>query len=179
MSKKANLSHQTFLPLIGFRTWEIFDGHLGSLQSDVRWPYDGILEANCSRLLKGKHLKNQAPSEDCSCGLYAFHRLKKAQELAQFYSLDNFHDLFVPWTHILCGVTIGWGKIMVCKYGFRSEYQRIIAFVPPIRPTKHLEQQLASIQKNYEFPFLSSKQIDIYAREFGTSYDLPIFSRFF
>jgi hypothetical protein len=70
----------------------------------------------------------------CECGLYAFHQLNSAcEKLKEGKIFDRGFPKGV------LGAVMGWGKIVVHKEGFRSEFQKIIALGYNTEPSTELE----------------------------------------
>ena len=99
--------------LPGFRTW-ILDG-TGALV-----PYTGQTGAwtagvNTARCARGE--SHEAPAEDCSCGIYAFHDLHRQLR----------HETLV-------GAIAAWGEMDVYRDGFRAQHAIVLALAGTRKP---------------------------------------------
>ncbi len=88
---------------------------------DEFYPAEGALTAVCKGeshfRIKDDDLPegHECPSEQCTCGIYAFH---EAEDAIEKYSAGS-------WTVV--GAGIFWGKIVVHTAGFRAQHCRIVA----------------------------------------------------
>ena len=124
--------------LPGFRTW-MLEGRTGELI-----PYTaqggpwvaGVNTALCAR--GGRH---EAPAEDCSCGIYAFHDLHRQLR----------HESFV-------GAIAAWGEMDVYRDGFRAQHATVLALAG------HRSPALTKAAERYGVPIVPRSALEPLAR---------------
>lgn len=110
-------------PIIGFRIWNVdrASGHLSSpIVSDFLWEVGEPLIAVCAEhayriRYSGFNDKGGPPHDRCTCGIYAWKRLKNT-EFSYGYNPNS-----------VIGVAAFWGRMQLHESGFRSQYARPLA----------------------------------------------------
>ena len=101
-------------PLIGFRQWRLArDGGLRSLVYDEPWP-SATMTARCR---VAAH--EEAPVEDCTCGVYAWYRP------CPLTSSCATRDL-------VAGAVVVWGAVELHATGMRAQCCRVVALALPL-----------------------------------------------
>ena len=118
-------------PVCGWRTWLVVQGHdgarLASVSFPALWPRRQRLRASCGR---GFHngagpplrVDHNAPSLDCSCGIYAARSIDRATQIADC-ATARFRDcLGRPVLGAAIGVVSLWGTVVDCAQGWRAAF---------------------------------------------------------
>jgi len=108
------LAPDLIVPLVGFRQWRLASGGLASVYDGAPWP-DGCLSARCDR----GHSPEQAPANECSCGVYAYY--DPCPRTASAGTAD-----------LIGGAVVVWGRIEAHMYGMRGRHARIVALELPL-----------------------------------------------
>lgn len=116
--------------LCAWRLWEVEDvegsPRLRSLYRLSFWPVGAPLEARCEaqRLRLSRRPRHAAPTETCTCGIYAapFELIRRKLSL---------EDGLPPGCLFVIGTVSLWGAVLECERGWRAElaYPRRL-FVP-------------------------------------------------
>jgi hypothetical protein len=102
-------------PIVGFRQWRLAEGALWSLYSGVRWS-TAELRATCT---EGRHDPTLAPSNGCSCGIYACY------DPCPLMASAGRPDF-------VAGAVVVWGRVEVHATGMRAEHARIVGLEQPL-----------------------------------------------
>ena len=108
-------------PLCAWRLWEVetldASPRLRSLYRSSFWPVGAPLEARCEaqRLRLSRRPRHAAPTETCTCGIYAapFELIRRKLTVDQSLPAGC---LFVIGTVSL------WGDVLECERGWRAEF---------------------------------------------------------
>jgi hypothetical protein len=127
---------------LGWRSWNFSaDGKLSS----VAYP-DWAWQPGPNRAACAKREKHQAPAQNCSCGLYAYHH----------WSKRGAEPSFDP--NCIWGAVAARGLIQSHYLGFRAEEMAILGFwVPPQCLDRELElvRQVSNLYNVDHLPFLT------------------------
>ena len=108
-------------PLCAWRLWEVenLDGvpRLRSLYRDSFWPAGAPLEARCEaqRLRLSRRPRHAAPTETCTCGIYAAPFELIRRNLVVDRSLP-------PGCLFVIGTASLWGDVLECERGWRAAF---------------------------------------------------------
>jgi hypothetical protein len=108
-------------PLCGWRLWEVehlgADARLRSLYRDSFWPVGAPLEARCEaqRLRLSRRPRHAAPTETCTCGIYAAPFELIRRKLVVDRSLP-------PGCLFVIGTVSLWGDVLECERGWRAAF---------------------------------------------------------
>lgn len=94
--------------LTGWRGWEVTDGLLESLGTDVTWEPKVAPKSQCRRAKTSHHY---GPQKNCTCGYWSF---KSLELLTQ--SLCGYKNT------VVIGTVEIWGRVIECTNGYRSEF---------------------------------------------------------
>jgi hypothetical protein len=125
----------------------------------VLWP----LASEPATCVWGKRSPHtDAPRRDCSCGYYAFFTLKQLEQDINFV----YHGR-QPRYKVL-GAVVGWGRILLCEDGWRSEYARPLALLAQdIDRGEEFDRATLGVAERYDIPILPRDEIEAYALWFG------------
>jgi hypothetical protein len=106
-------------PLCAWRLWEVEDvdeaPRLRSLYRISFWPVGAPLEARCEaqRLRLSRRPRHAAPTETCTCGIYAapFELIRKK------LAIDQGRP---PGCFLVIGTVFLWGDVLECERGWRA-----------------------------------------------------------
>jgi len=166
-------------PVIGYRSWWAHRDtySLNGRITQSPWASEEKTTAYCdqvSAFWRGKHDSSyilppdhEVPHEDCSCGLYAFHRLP-----------DAIRDYGGGPCGIV-GAAVFWGEIVVHTAGFKAQYGRPIALVDHRKRDRPDDIGWPTILENviqrYNIPVLPYDLLEDYAKTFGTQLGVEYF----
>jgi hypothetical protein len=156
---------ETFIgPYMGFKVLE-WDGMGGDrIVSPYRgshswWPKRTVFEADCRKSDSRICTDHKSPDFDCQCGYYGYLEIDDAlncRSLFRGYGRLNFY--------FVCLVA-GWGDMVTCKNGFRSQYMDIVGvhnFPAPYG------DKLKTLATDLDIPLLYRNALSDYAHEYGT-----------
>ena len=127
--------------VLGYRVWKTGSTCLYPLTDQPDSWEPGENQAQCSRWT------HSAPTQECHCGFYAFHKLRSAIHKSRFQS------------GVIVGAVAAAGKIQCHYSGYRAEKIQVIALLNNERNSKCLE-----ISKSYRVPlFETKKELRAYA----------------
>jgi hypothetical protein len=141
-------------PVVGWRVWYAVDDGWGglSLSSVVHrtlWPQGEALTATCRRFRipfwPFSHEKHEAPSETCSCGIYA----------VKVPSLRVYLPEHLAWSQLIpvIGRVSLWGSVHEYTSGWRASYaypERL--FVPIVELGTRRAAQIIDALRGYRVP---------------------------
>jgi hypothetical protein len=159
MEKELNVAS---LPLLGFRRWKI-DSRLKSLIAYPQFSWTNkTLQATCLSRKRHQTLPYRPPELTCHCGIHAYHSLEDAVRI----QLEETADPYMFPKNWLIGAVMAWGKIVIHKKGFRSEFQQIIA----LGQVDFTNPEELNMAKLYDVPLIPISKIEYYGKEFAQSW---------
>lgn len=137
-------------PVVGFRQWRMLGGGLGSLA----WPELWQGPQHAARCLADDTAPHDAPSPDCSCGVYAWYEpfAWTASALTADY---------------VAGAVMMWGRAELHATGLRAQHARIVALALPMSPWRK-RRRLLSIAEELEVPVVPHRALAAVASIHGT-----------
>jgi hypothetical protein len=137
-------------PIMGFRQWRLNGHTLSSLFSDVRWPRTD-LRARCT---VGGHDPEEAPSNACSCGIYAYY--DPCPRTASAATRD-----------LVGGVVILWGRVELHANGMRGEHARVVALDLPLSRGRK-RTNLVEVAERLGVPAVAHRELKTVAAKYGS-----------
>lgn len=140
---------------LGYRTWLLQDNRLFSTgKGETIW-IPGVNQARCD--------EHDSPHEECSCGLYAYHRLSRAQDLYEKVNLVS--RIYGPRKVFpLIGAVAFRGRVQSHHDGLRGEEACILALaLIPGSFTAEQESEAEQIAADYGVPLVLLDEIEGYA----------------
>lgn len=125
--------------ILGWRAWEVveYEEHggikvprLAAVGMQGVWPPRRRAEALC-----GSHVYHDAPSADCSCGLWAVQSRRQAERTALEYRGREDVMAF--------GLVALWGRVLKCRLGWRAQYaypQKLFVMGAETEQSRQLER---------------------------------------
>lgn len=124
-------------PIVGYRDFIIggdIDPVLVSRNLHV-WPEYQEMRARCTR---NRNTTHPAPEEGCTCGIYAYDK-------PDHWDLGRRPQLY--------GEVFMWGRVLICKTGYRAEYAYPKQLFMPMSATPHHDQNVAAaLSDKYGIP---------------------------
>jgi hypothetical protein len=108
-------------PVCAWRLWEVEDvdstPRLRSLYRISFWPVGAPLEARCEaqRLRLSRRPRHPAPTETCTCGIYA----ASVELIRKKLAMDERRP---PGCFLVIGTVSLWGDVLECERGWRAAF---------------------------------------------------------
>ena len=157
-------------PAIGYRVWRIDEWlsgpRLASPNRYTPWVPGVPLMAECldesspQGITKAHRQQPEVapPLEGCSCGIYAYHDVQRMRGALN--------------SELVGGAVLCWGRITIHPEGIRAQFARpLVLCFPEISMFESTPGSLIRLGASYGLPLLEASHIEVFAREFGESYE--------
>lgn len=173
-------------PIIGVRAWRVDKNGLlySTTRNTERWMPKEVKEATCDRSEsivyhtsarvgalpdpRRKAITHEPPYSGCSCGLYAFYDRRSCKEHGDRFSPDDSY---------VTGLVSAWGKVILCEYGFRSQYMKLEALVLEQETIEVfgfpvcVREAFKKLSGSYRVPLLSTTEVEAFSKERGAVFE--------
>lgn len=161
--------------VLGYRAWKIDDEDRLWPISDRRAPWEpGINTARCNCVVRGAlsfdwslrdgrrvletHPEHEAPSADCTCGLYSWRRPRPAWKHGHRFASGT----------VVCGAVASWGRLQVHGEGFRAEHACVVTLAYPPGVDARAMQKLERVAARYGVELVALDRLEEVASRHGS-----------